>query len=235
MRPTRIRDLVMKRILLAVFLVAGIMSFAQTNSSEIAYMSNGSAFVYEKHQTKKAPALSDEVAVSEKKTTKTSGRPFIKGVRFNGYFDMNLMVGGDKFWFIREVCFSQSLNFSLGARIYDYGYVGLLSGVEFQECWFDEGDGLEYDGWEWMIPIMVDMRGYYPINEKYHPYAELALGCAPAFYKSNYDLTYFKIRFGVGIDINRLSLGLGLDAMTNEGMGPKQFYVKVGYKIGKKQ
>lgn len=147
---------------------------------------------------------------------------------------MNFLLGGVRVYDVQPnslsykkyLAIGQSPNFSLGVRIFDYGYIGFMSGVEFTEFFDYVGN---YKGFLWMIPFMVDARGYYPINEKLHPYIQFAWGGGAVFADKKYYGTNWKFRLGAGIDIKRLSLGIG---WSNMGLC-NQFFIKVGAKIGK--
>lgn len=238
----------MNRILLIiVFLFAGICTFAQSSQTETVYLSNGSVikgcvveqtkdqikvktldgsiFVYEMSQVerivKNQTESSEDKVLVQLQETSSSSRPFIKGVRFNGYFDMNLSYRS----FYGGSIVGENPSFSLGVRIFDYGYVGLKSGIEFMEGFYNS----KLQGFVLMIPFMVDIRGYYPINENLHPYMEFAFGKAWVLNNgSNYAGTGWRHDLGAGIDIKRLSLGLGWNAQGKMN----RFYFKIGVKIG---
>ena len=237
----------MKRILLTVvFLVAGILSFAQTNPTETVYLSNGSVikcnvieqtkesikimvsdgsiFVYEASQVEKIVKNDivslDDAVVSQ--NDKSSNRPFIKGVRFNGYFEMHILFSDPN---RNRTYYGLCPSASMGVRIFDYGYVGVMTGTDLEF-----GDYNDYSILRLVVPFMIDTRGYFPINEKYHPYLEFACGGGAVFDESEYVGTKVKFRLCAGIDIRRLSLGLGWNAT---GTSNHQGFVKVGVKIGK--
>ena len=72
-----------------------------------------------------------------------------------------------------------------GARITQYGFVGLGVGLQYAYGKMDP----EYDdtpNWETlMIPVFVNLKGYYPVTEEFAPYISISLGssiCATSSY-----------------------------------------------------
>lgn len=144
-------------------------------------------------------------------------------------------------------------NPTLGVRIFDYGFVGVQIGYTDLEMLFSkvvrnhstQRVNMLTQGY----PLMLDFRGYFPINKDIHPYVEYAFGWSPEFivcesYNGDADWMYEyngwfnKTRLGVGIDIKRLSLGLGWNrnwGYGNDGTMFKRdyFFMKIGVKVGR--
>lgn len=224
-------------------------------------------------QTVKVVKSSDNTP-SQNETTQSSGgfwagRPYIKGARFNAYFDFGFSIGGysrpvyttgGNYYDTKAVLFGmQVFNPTLGVRIFDYGFVGVQVGLTDVEMLFSKASGMTNYGYitervnmyTHGYPIMIDLRGFFPINKDFHPYIEYAFGWSPEFIfceseNSNPDWTYEyngwfnKTRVGVGIDIRRLSLGLGWNrnwGYNDKGSSFKRdyFYMKVGIKLGRRE
>ena len=167
-----------------------------------------------------------------------SERPFIKGARFNVYFLLGLHI----------------FNPTLGVRIFDYGFVGVQIGYTDLEMLFSNvvrnNSTQSVNMFTQGFPIMLDFRGYFPINKDVHPYIEYAFGWSPEFivcesYNGDEDWMYEyndwfnKTRLGVGFDIKRLSLGFGWNrnwGYENNGSIYKRdyFYMKIGVKVGRR-
>jgi len=190
-------------------------------------------------------------------------RPYIKGARFNAYFDFGFDIGGYKryayttsgdVYDIHTTLLGLHLfNPTLGVRIFDYGFVGVQIGLADVEMLFSKVLGnhstQSVDMFTQSYPIMVDLRGFIPINKDIHPYIEYAYGWAPEFVffeKGNgrehwmfeYNDWFNKMRLGIGFDIKRLSLGLGWNrnyGYGNDGTMFKRdyFYMKIGVKVGR--
>ena len=147
-----------------------------------------------------------------------NSRPFIKGVRFQAY----LTTG---FYYGNGLCFDLP-SFSIGIRIFDYGYVGIKTGFLldvsgfFQYYHHDAPD-------ETRCPVLLDLRGYYPINKTIHPYIEFSPGFEIALSEGYLDFSY---QIGFGFDINRFSFGVGFYS----GFGEYNGYLKYGVRLGKK-
>ena len=192
-----------------------------------------------------------------------SDRPYIKGARFNVYFDFGLSIGGynryvyttsGSVYDTRTTLLGfQVFNPTLGVRIFDYGFFGVQLGFTDVEMLFSRvrrGYSTEtVNMFTQSFPIMLDFRGFFPVNEDIHPYLEFAFGWAPEiiFHESENGRKYWmyeyndwfnKTRLGVGIDINRLSLGLGWNRNWGhdyDGSKYKRdyFYMKIGVKVGR--
>lgn len=193
-----------------------------------------------------------------------SDRPYIKGARFNVYFDFGMSVGGyNRYVYTTSggvydtrttLLGFQVFNPTLGVRIFDYGFVGVQLGYTDVEMLFSKvwhGYGTQrVNMFTQSYPIMLDFRGFFPINKDVHPYIEYAFGWAPEiiFYESyngredwmyEYNDWFNKTRLGIGFDINRLSLGLGWNrnwGYENNGSLYKRdyFYMKIGVKVGRR-
>ena len=190
-------------------------------------------------------------------------RPYIKGARFNVYFDFGVDIGGYKRWAYttsgavydtRATLLGMHIfNPTLGVRIFDYGFAGVQIGFTDLEIMFSKVirnySTQRVNMFTQGYPIMLDFRGYFPINKDVHPYFEYAFGWSPEFivcesYNGDEDWMYEyndwfkKTRLGVGIDIKRLSLGLGWN--RNYGYGydgtmfkRDYFFMKIGVKVGR--
>ena len=193
-----------------------------------------------------------------------SERPFIKGARFNVYFDFGFDVGGYKrtvyttsgaVYDTRATLLGLHIfNPTLGVRIFDYGFVGVQIGYTDLEMLFSNvvrnNSTQSVNMFTQGFPIMLDFRGYFPINKDVHPYVEYAFGWSPEFivcesYNGDEDWMYEyngwfnKTRLGAGFDIKRLSLGLGWNrnwGYENNGSIYKRdyFYMKIGVKVGRR-
>ena len=141
-------------------------------------------------------------------------RPFVKDARFQsylsaGFFDGNIQMGVDGIW-------------SCGVRIFDYGYVGLQTGFRYSFKYYDY----------WVIPLQVDLRGYYPINRMIHPYVEFSPGLELRILRDYWEddyIQYFSYYVGAGFDIRRFSIGVGY----YRGYYSHNFHVKMEVKIGR--
>ena len=119
-----------------------------------------------------------------------SERPYIKGARFNVYFDFGFDIGGYK-----RLAYTTSgavydtratllglhiFNPTLGVRIFDYGFVGVQIGYTDWEMLFGRVvrnySTQRVNMFTQGYPIMLDFRGYFPINRDIHPYVEYAFG-----------------------------------------------------------
>ena len=195
-----------------------------------------------------------------------SGRPYIDGARFNVYFDFGFGVGGyqRKVYTTSGNVFDtdatllglQVFNPTLGVRIFDYGFIGIQLGYTDIEMLFSKVrqgySTTRVNMFTQSFPLMIDFRGFFPINQDVHPFVEFAFGRSPEFifcesyngdeaWMYEYNDWFNKTRLGVGIDIRRLSLGLGwnrnwgYDEYNGTTFSRDYFYMKIGVKVGKRE
>lgn len=126
-----------------------------------------------------------------------------------------------------------------GVRITKYAFAGL--GVGFQYA----------TGKEWktgMVPLFLDLKGYYPVTEDFAPYVAIDLGYGMGvvgtkdFYgEKGMDLKGgFYASYGIGLNYKRLNFGLGwqhqgmkfkYEGESSDGFSVNSFFVKVGLKF----
>lgn len=162
----------------------------------------------EKEVFNDTPSNSQEKKSEEKNSEELSEeRPFIKGVRFHAYPYFGYYVGESM---------GIGVTWSFGVRIFDYGYVGLRTGINWDFPYSDL-----------LVPIQLNLRGYIPINRYVQPYFEISPGLEISCY---YGYLSFASHLGAGFDISHFSFGLGY----YYGHSGHNFFFRVGVKIGKK-
>lgn len=140
-----------------------------------------------------------------------------------------------------------------GVRITKYGFIGVGAAVQYA---FGKLDSEEDDSDKWntmMIPVFLNLKGYYPVNDNFAPYISLSFGrgiCAMSNLTesgSGYNYSYdtklkggFYGEYGIGFNYKRLNFGLGLQHQTmklvytsngysdEEKWSTNSFYVKIG-------
>lgn len=142
-----------------------------------------------------------------------------------------------------------------GVRITKYGFIGIGAAVQYA---FGKIDPEEDDSEKWntmMIPVFLNLKGYYPVNDDFAPYISLSFGrsiCAMSDLNESYDGKYsyeaemkggFYGEYGIGFNYKRLNFGLGLQHQTmkrvytsrdysdEEKWSTNSFYVKVGLRF----
>ncbi len=125
-----------------------------------------------------------------------------------------------------------------GVRITQYAFVG--AGVGFQYA-CDE---------QWkvgMMPVFLDLKGYYPVNDNFAPYVAIDLGFSSGvvgtkdFADEGEDLKGgFYASYGIGLNYKRLNFGLGwqhqgmkeeYEGESGDSFSVNSFFVKVGLKF----
>lgn len=194
--------------------------------------------------------------------TNKKDRPFIKRGMFNMYIDWNLFSGStkhDDMFNVSRAGFTWGggMYFTFGARIFDYVFVGAGFGSEIIPSIYSSYDYFHYDyvGGFFNIPYFVNIRGFFPITSKIYPYVDIAVGPSMLFYLDEFDDFALcpiatTLRFGVGVDFSRFSLGLGyegvfgyyeyevlnafyLDSYMRERVEINTAYLKLGIRIGR--
>lgn len=73
----------------------------------------------------------------------------------------------------------------------------------------------------------IDLRGFYPVNSKFSPFVDLALGAGHSL-KPSGGKTAFLCEFGPGLKYRKFTLSCGLHKSGKE-KGSSHFYVKTGF------
>ncbi len=110
-----------------------------------------------------------------------------------------------------------------GARITKYAFVGLGLGVQYATDWESI-----------TMPAFVDLKGYYPVTEKFAPYVNVDLGYTPVLDegKQNGFDGGFYAAYGVGLNYGKLNFGIGCQHQAlNSDYACNSFFVKVGLKF----
>ncbi len=141
---------------------------------------------------------------------------------------------------------------SLGARFYDYFYLGLELGYA---CVFEKvGIATDVQGLNpvefWMythlLSFSANMKGYLPVSEKFFPFVNLSIGLGvfpldgmihDKQHRADYDIylgssmAWFNMQIGAGFDFKRFSMGIGYHVLSKNGVNCNLGYFKVGIKI----
>lgn len=180
--------------------------------------------------------------IFESTTTNQSNNIFTKSIgtpkySFNGIKFQSYIYAGATFL---EHAGGPTIDINIGARIYDYFYIGIETGFR---CVFEEIEyfGYRYDYERWYedsitakcgyIPIGVNLKGYIPTGKKIYPYINCSLGGFIGVMDLN-GLNGFYCQVGAGIDIKRFSFGIGYTGLVKESTA-NCGYVKLGVRLGK--
>lgn len=138
---------------------------------------------------------------------------------------------------------------SIGARFYDYFYLGLELGYAcvFEKMTFTSVNQIE-NFWMYthMLSVDVAMKGYLPVSTKFSPFMDLSLGVGvfpldgmihDKQNRSAYDIyvgnsmAWFDMKLGVGIDYGRFSMGIGYHLLSKNGINADLGYFRVGVRL----
>lgn len=196
--------------------------------------------------------------INREKTYQTSTHNV--DIWYEGELNLGFATGGKLKWDDGE---KDKTNYSRpfistihGARITKYGFVGVGVGVQYAFGKMDP-DYDESDKWNTlMIPVFLNLKGYYPVTEDFAPYISISLGgsiCATSSYDDSW-MDYgdswerklkggFYAEYGLGFNYKRLNFGFGLQHQSmksketyggessDEKAAVNSFFVKVGLKF----
>lgn len=131
-----------------------------------------------------------------------------------------------------------------GVRINEYAFVGLGAGFQYA---YDKKNivGFDEDG-VGVVPIFLDLKGYYPVTDNFAPYVavDLGYGLPVVGSEGSYGTKLkggFYASYGIGLNWRKLNFGLGWqhqsfkynyeDGDSSDSFGVNSFYVKVGFKF----
>ena len=167
-----------------------------------------------KRSKKKEPKNKDSLKLADFE------RPIIKRPIFNGYVGVSSDFGA--YWGV-------GANVSLGCRINDYLYGGILIGLKYFGPYFY--DYTDYYSEMIMLPFQFDFRTLFPINQKSSYYLNLAFGPGVGWdSRSCWYTPNFLV--GMGFDVKRFTIGFGYECLYR-GNAPHYGFVKIGARIGK--
>ena len=196
--------------------------------------------------------------INREKTYQTSTHNV--DIWYEGELNLGFATGGKLKWDDGE---KDKTNYSRpfistihGARSTKYGFVGVGVGVQYAFGKMDP-DYDESDKWNTlMIPVFLNLKGYYPVTEDFAPYISISLGgsiCATSSYDDS-GMDYgdswerklkggFYAEYGLGFNYKRLNFGFGLQHQSmkfketyggessDEKAAVNSFFVKVGLKF----
>lgn len=107
-----------------------------------------------------------------------------------------------------------------GMRINKYAFAGLGVGFQYATEWESA-----------MLPIFVDLKGYYPVSDRFAPYVAVDLGYAIDLFDSPSEGFYAS--YGVGLNFGKLNFGLGWQhqSFSDYDASVNSFFVKIGLKF----
>ncbi len=106
-----------------------------------------------------------------------------------------------------------------GVRANKYFFVGAGIGAHVltDDIDLEKGDNyIDYEGG--FIPLFINLKGYYPVSDKFAPYINLSLGCDFAIDEES---PGFYCDFGLGFKYRKFNFGLGL---YHHGLNTHYYY-----------
>lgn len=144
------------------------------------------------------------------------------------YFQTNLLLGANAFVGDRiRLAGGADIDLSIGARINNYVYVGLNTGLTYD--WEKRNDRFT----QTLIPIGIDLIGYLPVSNKANLFANVEFG--KCIFLDFFDEQEFLnlIKFGLGVEQGRGMFAVGINCYSAFNfVAGTNLYFKFGVRLG---
>ena len=161
-------------------------------------------------------------------TAKSKGK-YIHRILLNGYAELGIPFDASEI--------GPAIHGSIGARIYDYGFVGI--GLGFDAIFptlLSEYYGIKIID----IPILFNLRAYYPIKDNFYTFFDISVGVNILFSNMyfpstvEYTFTTGRIKILLGIEYKRFEVALGYDCIPFGNNNTAHMgFLKIGLRLGK--
>lgn len=192
------------------------------------YFIDSSDVLFIKYQngTKEVFTAKQSAAKEASAKAGTGGGLTAGGIKFQSDISLGTIFGADYA--------GPTLDIAVGARIGRHFFIGAQTGfrsiISILNFSFD-GDDSTYRLFGGYIPLEVDMKGYIPVSGKVRPYINCSLGGFFGVADLN-SVNGFSCQAGAGLEINRISIGIGYNGLVNSGTS-NLGYIKIGIRLGK--
>lgn len=143
---------------------------------------------------------------------------YIHRIKPQGYLYGGMIVND---WYI-----GPTLDFTYGVRCYDYFFWGLELGYS---CWIAGDDNRPYrENWYVLnfASFRMNMRGYWPVTEKFTPFINLSVGTSVALSLA----ACFNMQLGAGVEIRRFTVDMGYNLLPLYG-DIHSCYLRLGIRL----
>lgn len=156
-----------------------------------------------------------------------SAQEYVLSPMFQGYATAGTVFFGGG----REVKWGTDFNASFGARLDDYTYIGVESGLAVIDSYTVQTYLIDESVTSAYVPIACNFRLMYPVSTRFVPYINVSVGG----FIGVFDLhrNGFYLQLGAGIDYKRFTFGVGYTGLGDHGFA-NAGYLKVGVKFGGK-
>ncbi len=211
----------------------GITYLKWDNLDGPTYFIDTSDVLFIKYQNGTKEVFTAQQSDAKKASAKagTGGGLTASGIKFQSDISLGTIFGADYA--------GPTLDIALGARIGRYFFIGAQTGLRsiietVDLLYYGYGDLVREESktlFEGYIPLELNMKGYIPVSEKVRPYINCSLG--GFFGVADLDgLNGFSCQVGAGVEINRVSIGIGYNGLVKYGTS-NLGYIKIGIRLGK--
>lgn len=152
-------------------------------------------------------------------------------VWYQGEVSVGFVTGG-RFNPMEKTDFSRPLIETVhGVRITNYAFVGLGVGVQYAYGKISPDDENSHNWCTMLMPVFVNLKGYYPVSDKFSPYLTLSLGGSAVLMTDEYEFDYdykavlaggfLYCKLGVGLNYRKFMVDFGL---MHQGLADKHIY-----------
>lgn len=174
----------------------------------------------------------------ENTATPVKGK-YIHNILFNGYLELGVPF--------TATAVGPGFSGTIGVRFYDYAFVGFNAGID---AMFTSYVLTGVQGCIISVPLMINFRAYYPINNGLYPFFDFSVGLnnifSSAYYhtqeesivshnkRMSYDGLATRVKFLFGVEYKRLEAGFGYDCIPLGGGNAMHLgFFKIGLRLGK--
>ncbi len=128
-------------------------------------------------------------------------------IKYQGEVDLGASITTEGYQTGRPVANFRSIH---GARVGDYLFAGLGFGADWY--FFDEGSS--GDDSEVVVPVFVNLKGYYPVNDSFSPFLSLDLGYGFGVTQSISGEGGFVFSPAIGFQYKKFQLQIGYERQS---------------------
>ena len=145
----------------------------------------------------------------------------ITPIAVSGHAMVGMLVGEIGLGSMGSLYAGPTLDFSIGAKMYEHFYIGVESGLAF----FINVDNPK--AFSVFVPVGVNMKGYLTRGSKVNPYLNCSLGGYIGVDDAK-GINVFNFQVGAGFETGIFSIGAGYSGFRKDGIEWNGGYIKLG-------
>jgi len=170
------------------------------------------------------------------------------GFTYRGEVNIGMSIGGSKYDGnkVKGTMIGPYVTGTYGIKFNDYLFAGVGAGLKYMHQGKDE-DGAKLTINNFMLPLFLEVKGFYPISDEIAPFLVLDLGYS-IHLGGKYKMEYngwtsseqntkggFMFKIGAGLAYKQFTFGIGYDRQNmgikdwDKNLNCNSFYFTVGY------